>query len=1169
MPAATAHDVVRTRQLIVEDFLGFQEVLPPVSGTTEYKWVLDQGDGILKLSVNGGAYINVANAGGFLAVAAGASLNAAYNAGGPGVGRTILANFGSVLVNKSSVDANSAIETNVTAGTGPGYLTNGFVTMTPPFVAPAVSAVGTGRYYYDPVMNTFLASVNGGAYTILVPTPTSLQNAYTGGSVIDTTAVGGAVTVTNTTAALISLLSLTQNAAVGNTTLTVAAGTGLSARFTGGAGISCPGSGVLTERFGSAATAGPGVQSTAVGAAALAGTLGAPFTNCTAVGCTANASGSVGTGGATAIGFGTVARSNATAVGAGATCPAGLSDGDIAIGAAATCSDSGGGVAIGQASSISAAGSESIAIGRSATVTNINVVAIGGSMTVSAANGVAIGRGITLSGMNSVAIGFAANVGASTECVAIGNMANATGGVTESVAIGGIAAATTANAGNNRCVAVGAGAQAISVDSVAIGRRADATGAGQHVAVGSGASCAGGTNSVAVGFTALCAAAANNSVAIGFGAGCAPPQSIAIGSGALVSVVTGTGAIAIGQAAASGGSAPGVAIGQTANATSPIAGSCVAIGFNAQANPAVAPGSVAVGGSSLATGSACVAVGLGAQATGVVGFNTAVGQAALATSAGGSGTAIGAGAVAGTGGSALGANATATGTSSIAIGNVAVALGLNSIAIGSGVRVVAANTAVISNVASAAANTQNTIFGLGITLGAFTNITLLGHGATASAASTTVLGQGATASGTGAVAVGQAASASGTNGIAIGQIATASATNAIAIGRAANARQVRTIAIGDGAFVPLGAIDSIVLGNTILAAVNANVIAIGNAMTVNALAPIDSVQIGNASTSGTATAFVIVGHGAGVGGTDSVAIGAAASVGIAGSSVAVGRSATADLSSVAVGRLAAAGGGASTFCTAVGQSAVAGGVGGVAIGSTATTGASAASSTAVGAGATASGLSSTALGAAATTAGFISSVALGAGATCTVANQFMVGAAGAAITEMWLGNGASSVLPSDTSIRTTASAAAAVRGSDLAIFPGGGGAGARNGWIALGGAVARSGMDAYESVGFGSITTVAAASFPYTQVETDFSILGNAAGLGNVLNLLSTTGRQGRMVCIRKTTGGGVSIVITPAAGDTVDGAATLTLTGAPTRQCVWLQADDVNNDWTVLANRN
>ncbi len=60
MPAATAHDVVRTRQLIVDDFTGGQEVLPAVSGLTSYKWVLDSFDGILKLSVNGGAYINVA-----------------------------------------------------------------------------------------------------------------------------------------------------------------------------------------------------------------------------------------------------------------------------------------------------------------------------------------------------------------------------------------------------------------------------------------------------------------------------------------------------------------------------------------------------------------------------------------------------------------------------------------------------------------------------------------------------------------------------------------------------------------------------------------------------------------------------------------------------------------------------------------------------------------------------------------------------------------------------------------------------------------------------------------------------------------------------------------------------------------------------------------------------
>jgi hypothetical protein len=185
--------------------------------------------------------------------------------------------------------------------------------------------------------------------------------------------------------------------------------------------------------------------------------------------------------------------------------------------------------------------------------------------------------------------------------------------------------------------------------------------------------------------------------------------------------------------------------------------------------------------------------------------------------------------------------------------------------------------------------------------------------------------------------------------------------------------------------------------------------------------------------------------------------------------------------------------------------------------------------------------------------------------------------------------------------RSSASSAAGVNGADFFLIPGDGGAVADRsgrygistrvngaagnnfclftdggatvgGRIGLGEAVPtvmRSTVDVFGSFGIGAIRSIADAAFPATQLDSDYLILANSTGLGRVLNLVSTTGRQGRHVVIRKAQGAAASVVITPAGGDTVDGAATLTITGNPANQAVILMANDVNNDWVVLATRN
>jgi hypothetical protein len=251
------------------------------------------------------------------------------------------------------------------------------------------------------------------------------------------------------------------------------------------------------------------------------------------------------------------------------------------------------------------------------------------------------------------------------------------------------------------------------------------------------------------------------------------------------------------------------------------------------------------------------------------------------------------------------------------------------------------------------------------------------------------------------------------------------------------------------------------------------------------------------------------------------------------------------LTSLRFGRGANAFGGSSL---ALGTTAVANIDFSIAIGTNATT--NSASSIAIGYGATVNSSSDF-------------SIALGRGAFAAGSNKFVIGSASAPITSMIFNDITSSAIDVVISSSSTNSG----RGSDIGIVPGHGAGGNRNGWVILGGlGPARSGVDVVESFGLGSIKSVSDAQFPYTQTETDVTIICNATGTGRVLNLLSTTNRQGRFLCITKPPGTGTSVVITPAAGDTIDGAATLTLASSSPNQSVIILADDVNNNWIVLS---
>jgi hypothetical protein len=170
---------------------------------------------------------------------------------------------------------------------------------------------------------------------------------------------------------------------------------------------------------------------------------------------------------------------------------------------------------------------------------------------------VALGDGANAGGQGTVAIGLSSNAGTSFGSVAVGQLSGATG-------IGAIGIGYLTNSGGTKSISLGYSARATGANGIALGEDA----------------CALSTCSVAIGSTACVSATSNPSVAIGCNS----------------RVLTGDGAVAIGNGSSVQTSGTGaVAIGKDANA---FANAAVGIGWSACAN---ACGAVALGFNILAT----------------------------------------------------------------------------------------------------------------------------------------------------------------------------------------------------------------------------------------------------------------------------------------------------------------------------------------------------------------------------------------------------------------------------------------------------------------------------------------------------------------------------------------------------------------------------------------
>lgn len=175
--------------------------------------------------------------------------------------------------------------------------------------------------------------------------------------------------------------------------------------------------------------------------------------------------------------------------------------------------------------------------------------------------------------------------------------------------------------------------------------------------------------------------------------------------------------------------------------------------------------------------------------------------------AGSNSVALGISATAVTGGTAIGANASATGTNSSAIGYGSSASGNTAFAAGNGA-------------------TANANFAVAI-----------GSGAAGSGTNTAwiSIGQSANATGIESIAVGKSAQATGDESVAVGSAASATGTGAVAIGQASQAAATDSFALGVGSVVAGGHTNSVALG-TGAATTASNQLMLGNANTVAVVA---------------------------------------------------------------------------------------------------------------------------------------------------------------------------------------------------------------------------------------------------------------------------------------------------------------------------------------------
>ena len=265
-------------------------------------------------------------------------------------------------------------------------------------------------------------------------------------------------------------------------------------------------------------------------------------------------------------------------------------------------------------------------------------------------------------------------------------------------------------------------------------------------------------------------------------------------------------------------------------------------------------------------------------------------------------------------------------------------------------------------------------------LGAGTNSTRIGPGASATNSYGLAIGSSAAASGDYAIALGGAAAASA-NGVAIGRSSSAY-NSSVGIGINATVSSSDSIAIGPGA-----------------AANNQDVTSIGH------------------DSSASARYDTAVGVGASASGSHSVALGhSATSSDIY--STAIGYSTTSsERETVALGSGASATG---TRDLAIGPNASASGGYGIAIGYSASIG---------------SALRAVAIGNSAVSNN-VDSLALGYGAETTASNQLVVGSASATISEAYIGKGVANSSPAGTILGTTGGSGTDVGGADLTLCAG-------------------------------------------------------------------------------------------------------------------------------------
>lgn len=315
----------------------------------------------------------------------------------------------------------------------------------------------------------------------------------------------------------------------------------------------------------------------------------------------------------------------------------------------------------GAATSLNEGTSGELSWGTGASATT-NAVAVGTSANASGRFGIALGKGSTASGMKGISLGISSK--------ALGASAVAIGPESKAEKNYAVALGYNSDAGGEKSYAVGHSSIASGVNSMAIGPSSNAT-AEDSVVIGKlGKVKQDANQGVAVGSEAVVEAKATQGIAVGAKATVAEKtqQGVAVGSAAKVNADHG---IAIGKEAKAGG------VTTDPNLNSPAYyADAIAIGYQAEANRDSA---IAFGKQAKSTNIKSMALGVESKATGD--FSTAVGNQSMATGYGSVGLGNQSKAQADFA-VAIGNKAEATQENALAIGRYARVHGMNSVGIG-------------------------------------------------------------------------------------------------------------------------------------------------------------------------------------------------------------------------------------------------------------------------------------------------------------------------------------------------------------------------------------------------------------------------------------------------------------------------------------------------------